>query len=165
MAKQLKIDFTGLTLLSIIRNPKKAEASFSANLTATILDRMGWDEMRDFEKSTDLDGELAAQQMILGMKDTLAAAYEITVDIQSVSAFQGVRQETKGKRSKGKRHVLYFKVRFADVAMGLLEEYLLKVPEGKGNMTVLYLPGAVQGVINDVTQTEAAKQATLKEND
>lgn len=164
MAEQLRVDFTGVTLKSISRKPSSGgEAKFSANLTAAVQKKMGWGEMPPYETSANLEGDLAAQSMILGAKDTLMAAYEISVDIQSAGGFEAIRKELPGKRAKGFRHVLHFTVKFADNAMGLLEEYMLKVPEEKGSMTILYVPRAAQADLPQ--QTNEQRQATLAEND
>ncbi len=163
MAEQLRVDFTGVTLKSISRKPSSGgEAKFSANLTSAVAKKMAWGDIPTWETSSTLEGDLAAQSMVLGAKDTLMAAYEISVDIQNASSFEAIRKELPGKRAKGFRHVLHFTVKFADNAMGLLEEYMLKVPEEKGNMTILYVPRAAQ---QDIQQTEEQRQATLAEND
>lgn len=163
MAEQLRITFTGCTLTKISRDRSKGVAAFSSDLTDKVVKAMAWKHPEDFETSVSLDGRLAAQTMVLGMKGTLSDAYEIHVDIQSVGDFQSTRRETKNKRGKGYRHTLSFKVTFADpTALGMLEEYLQKVPEDKGTCLVLYTPQAAQQQL-EVLSTPEQRQAVMEE--
>ena len=154
MSEQLRVKFTGVGLKSFTRNATSGgSASFVANLTGAVIKLMGWDEMRDFEKSTQLEGDLAAQSMIISAADTLAKNYEIEIDIQSVNGFEGIRRELDGKRGKGFKHELHFKVKFADNdGCAKLEWHMLKIPDGKAEMTVLYSPKAVQTEIPHNTE-------------
>lgn len=165
MAEQLRVSFTGVGLKSFSRSASSGgSASFSANLTAAVIKKMGWGEMRGYEKSTALEGDLAAQKMILGAADTLAKGYEIHVDIQGVGGFEGVRRELEGKKGKGFKHELHFKVKFADnTGCALLEQHMLKIPEGKSSLTVLYTPKAVQGELKEDLSNDDARQAVLED--
>lgn len=163
MAEQLRITFTGCTLNKISRDRTMGKAAFSADLNDKVVKTMGWKHPEDFETSVSLDGTLAAQTMVLGMKDTLTDAYEIHVDIQSVGSFQSTRRETKNKRGKGYRHTLSFVVKFADSnALGLMESYLQKVPEDKGTVLVLYTPQAAQAEL-EVLTTPEQRQVVMEE--
>jgi hypothetical protein len=169
MAQQLRLKFIGLTLDSIKRDRKKGTASVSCNLTEKVIDALGWYMPADWQTSVACgDTVLAAQHVIFGMSGTLTDAYEIQIDAQAVGKFTVTRMQTKGKRgaSKGYRHVLGAEITFSDPdALAHLDAYMRKVPEGKGTMTVLYVPQAVQGEmqISDVTATEEQRQAVLKE--
>lgn len=157
---QEKMNFTGLTLRSFSRNAKGGSASFSANLSKTIIKTMGWGEMPDYESSAKLVGALASTQMTLGASGTLADKYQIDIDITSVDGFEGIRKEIKGKRGKGKRHELHFSVKFVDdKGCRYLEEYMLTIPEGKGTMKVVHNPAAIQPKLAGIDDDD--KQGTL----
>ena len=144
------ITFTGATIKSFSRDMAKGKINFRSNLTDGVSRAMGWGKKDDNGKVVDidlpeyssklaLDGELAAQSMILTPADSEMKKLEIDTEIQSVSNFEAVRQELKGSRGKGKRIELHFTVSFAgkDTA-ALLEHYLIRVGEGKGTLKVSY---------------------------
>lgn len=169
---QEKMSFTGMTLRSFTRNAKGGIASFSANLSKSIIKTMGWGEMPDYESSAKLVGALAGTQMTLGAAGTLADKYQIDIDITSVDGFEGIRKEIKGKRGKGKRHELHFNVKFVDdKGCRYLEEYMLTIPEEKGTMTVTHNPAAIQPTLDGVegdqqgTLDDERKKATSKDED
>lgn len=164
--KQLKTKFTGLTLKSFTRKPESIEATFSANLSAAVIESMGWAELQDHEKSVDLTGALAAQTITLNGQGTLST-FEVSIDAQSVSGFVGVRHEMEGKKGKGYRHELHFKVKSADrTGSRDLEKYILSIPEGKGTMIVMHSPTPPkQGELDGVSQTEEQRQSTLAAQD
>jgi hypothetical protein len=164
VADTLRIQFTGCTLTKIERDRKIGKAHFDANLSDKVVNTMNWKHPEDFETSVSLDGSLAGRTMVVGMKGTLADAYEIHIDILSVGNFQSTRRETKGKRGKGYRHTLSFIAKFVDAkALALLEDYLQRVPEEKGTCLVLYTAQPEQGELGDVTATPEQRQAVMED--
>lgn len=148
MAAQQKIEFTGVKLKKFSRDQNGGEAQFTANLTQRVSQQLGWGDMRDFEKSIDLEGDLSAQTMTLCAKDSLLAGYEIGVDIGGVASFKGLRREVEGRKNKGFRFDLHFKVKFVDPrACAFLEEYMCKTGDSRGTLTVSYTAQAVQQVL------------------
>ena len=100
MAAQQKIEFTGVKLKKFSRDQNGGEAQFTANLTQRVSQQLGWGDMRDFEKSIDLEGDLSAQTMTLCAKDSLLAGYEIGVDIGG-REFQGPAPRSRGPQKQG----------------------------------------------------------------
>lgn len=161
--KTLKTKFTGLTLKSFTRKPEGIDASFSSNLTAELIRSMGWGELRDHEKSVKLEGSLAAQTITVNGSGTLSS-FEVSIEAQSLGDFEGVRREIEGKKQKGFRHELHFKVKSADrTGARDLEKFILSIPEGKGTMIVMHSPTPPkQGDLEIVADPEA--QAELLKN-
>jgi hypothetical protein len=130
--------FTGLTCKKVSRGAKNGSANFTAALSAAIIKKMEWDDIRDYEKGVQLEGELAAQTITLGAAGTLLT-WTVDFEATKVANFQSVRREIEGKRGKGYRHELHFVVTFSDPAGArYLEEYMQSVPVGKGTMTVYH---------------------------
>lgn len=163
--KKIKTKFTGITLKSFTRKAEGLDASFSSNLTATLIDSMGWGALRDHEKSVQLEGALAAQTVTLNGSGTLST-FEVSIDAQSVTDFQGVRREVEGKKQKGFRHELHFKLKSADSTGARdLEKYIQSIPEGKGTMIVMHSPTPPKQEGLALEQTEEQRQATLAASD
>ncbi len=163
--KQIKTTFTGLTLKSFTRKAEGTTANFSSNLTAALIKSQGWDDLKDYEKSVDLTGGLAAKTVTMNGAGTLSDV-SVSIEAQSVGSFVGVRREIEGKKQKGFRHELHFVVKSADSKAGRhLETYLMSIPEGKGTMVVMHsaTPPKQEGL--GLEQTEEQRQATLAAND
>lgn len=161
--KQLKTKFTGLTLKQFTRKDDSLEANFSSNLTAEVIKQMGWTELKDHEMSVNLTGSLAAQTITLNGAGTLST-FEVSIEAQSVGSFQGVRREIEGKKQKGFRHELHFKVKSADRSGGRdLEKYILSIPESKGTMIVFHSPTPPKQEDLDI-QADPEVQAELLKN-
>lgn len=161
--KQLKTTFTGLTLNSFTRKQSGITASFSANMTQKVAEQMGWRMMSDKETSVALEGALAATVITLSAAGTLST-FNISIDAQSVESFEGVRREVEGKKGKGFRHELHFKVKSADQTGSRdLEKFILSIPEGKGTMVVMHAPAAPKQ--EELPADPEAAQATLAEED
>jgi hypothetical protein len=134
------IQFTGVVLKSFSRSPKGGVSSFSANYTKTVADSMGWGPLENGVTSAKLEGRLSATHASLQPKEGPLAKYQIGFDATAVTAFEGVRYEVEGKKNKGHRLELHFKVEFADTtACKFLEEYMTTVGEGKGVLNVSYV--------------------------
>jgi hypothetical protein len=158
--KPLKTKFTGVTLKSFTRSESGINMSISSNLTADLIRSMGWGELRDHEKSVKLEGALAAQTITLNGAGTLSS-FEVSIEAQSVSDFEGVRRELEGKKGKGFKHELHFKAKSADrTGCRDLEKFILSIPEGKGTMIVMHSPAKPQQEELDV-QSDPDAQAEL----
>lgn len=161
--KALKTKFTGVSLKSFTRNGDSISMSISSNLTAELIKSMGWGELRDHEKSVKLEGALAAQTITLNGAGTLSS-FEVSIEAQSVSDFEGVRRELEGKKGKGFKHELHFKAKSADrTGCRDLEKFILSIPEGKGTMIVMHSPAKPQRDDLDI-HADADIQEELKAN-
>ena len=161
--KPLKTKFTGVTLKSFTRSESGISMSISSNLTADLIRSMGWGELRDHEKSVKLEGALAAQTITFNGAGTLSS-FEVSIEAQSVSDFEGVRRELEGKKGKGFKHELHFKAKSADrTGCRDLEKFILSIPEGKGTMIVMHSPAKPQQEELDV-QADPDAQAELIAN-
>jgi hypothetical protein len=161
--KPLKTKFTGVTLKSFTRSEGGISMSISSNLTADLIRSMGWGELRDHEKSVKLEGALAAQTITLNGAGTLSS-FEVSIEAQSVSDFEGVRRELEGKKGKGFKHELHFKAKSADrTGCRDLEKFILSIPEGKGTMIVMHSPAKPQQEGLDI-QADEEIQEELKAN-
>lgn len=162
--KQLKTKFTGLALKSFTRTNDSLTASMSSNLTADLIKSMGWGELRDHEKSVKLEGALAAQTITLNGAGTLSS-FEVSIEAQSVGDFEGVRREIEGKKQKGFRHELHFKMKSADrTGARDLEKFILSIPKGKGTMIVMHSPTPPKQRELDGIEADPNVQAELLAN-
>ncbi len=102
--------------------------------------------MANGQTSAKLEGRLAATHAHLQPKDGELGKWQIEFDATSVDGFEGIRFEVEGKRGKGHRLELNFKVHFADkTACAALEAYMTTMGEGKGVLTVNYVEQPKQG--------------------
>jgi hypothetical protein len=162
--KQLKTKFTGLTLKGYHRISEGTTASMSSNLTADLIRSMGWTELLSHQKSVELDGSLAAKTITLNGAGTLSS-FEVSIEAQSVGNFEGVRREIEGKKQKGFRHELHFKVKSADRTAGRdLEKFITSIPEGKGTMIVMHSPTPPKQEELDGIKADPDVQAELLKN-
>lgn len=135
-----KITFTSAVLESFSRSSKGGHAQFTASWNQNVAKALGWTELPDCLSGANLDGDLAASSMELRPSDKQLSKHGIELDITRVHKFEAVRLELEGKRGKGHRIEIRFKVAFA--APGTceqLETYLLTIGEGKGSLTVSYV--------------------------
>lgn len=147
-----QIKFTETELKSFKRKPAKGgEASFSASLTVAVCKAMGWLDkdgnpaVADILTGATPEGDLGATSIVLESKKGNLAEYQIEIKAQRVFGFECVRRELEGKRGKGHRYDLLFKVSFADLTgCRFLEEYMVKAGDSKGTLTVTYEPQAEQ---------------------
>lgn len=166
--KDLKTKFTGVTLRAFSRrNGKGGTATFSSNFSEKFRDYMKWEQPNDKETSVSLDGSLAAKEIRLICS---TASFDKPLDATIVASFQFVRRELEGKKDKGFRHELHFKVKFADQkGARTLEEYMLAIPEGKGVLDVLHTKGGDDDEDDEEKQgsllTEEQKKAVAAESD
>jgi hypothetical protein len=136
------VRFTGVILQSFTRKPASGgTATFRSNYpTEATCKAMGWGGMASGQTSAKLEGRLAATHAHLQPKDGELGKWEVEFDATAVDGFEGVRFEIEGKRGKGHRLELNFKVHFADkTACAALESYMVTMGEGKGTLTVSYV--------------------------
>ena len=146
--------FTSIELKKFGRDNNGGHATFFGPLTQTVMNLMGWDGIPECYAGGKLTTELAARQMELTPNDDALVRHAITLDTQKMHSFEVVRRELEGKRDKGTRLELVFKVDFAD-AKGCrkLEEY--KLVANKSKLCVDYEPAAVQ---ENLPGTEAGEE-------
>lgn len=139
------ITFTGAVLKSFSRNHKGGNASFSANLTAKIIAKMGWSEYPDGASSVVLDGSLAASTIVLKPAAGELAKWENEIEASAVKSFEAIRYEMEGKKGKGFRYELHFVVTFADMkGCSKLEQFMTHVGDEKATLAVNYTKAAEQ---------------------
>ena len=82
-----------------------------------------------------------ASSFILKPNESGLAKHKLEMDnVQSVTNFEAIRYEVEGKKGKGFRHEIHFKVKFAGKdACRDLERYMLTIGEGKASLTVSYV--------------------------
>lgn len=149
------IQFTGVVLKSFGRSPKGGHASYSANYSKAVADAMGWGPLENGVTSAKLEGRLSATHASLQPKEGPLAKYQIAFDATAVTAFEGVRYEVEGKKGKGHRLELHFKVEFADTsACKFLEEYMTTVGEGKGVLNVNYVKQTALDLVEEDDKQE-----------
>lgn len=171
---------TKAELNSFSRSRKSGGTSnFTAPLTAPVMKALGLSgDIPDWGTSMDAgDIDLHATKMLMQSSEGSLANYQVEVSVSRVNGFEIVRLETKGKRGKGYRLELNFKVTFADPqGCKFLEEYMLHA--GSCTLTVEYNRAAVQaalvpdgvqapdqqGVLDGVAEEEAANKKKAKAN-
>lgn len=133
------LSFTSVVLKKFSRSHKGGVADFASSLNNRVCSVMGW-TIGAGNTGVDLEGELHASSMILTPKESGLAKHKLELDIQSVSGFEAVRFEAEGKKGKGFRYEIHFKIKFASKdACRDLERYMLTMGEGKGTLQVSYV--------------------------
>ena len=138
-----KLTFTGVELDKFTRNSKGVTADFSASFTSAVQAKMGWTEIPECMTGAELEGELACISLEITPSDKLLEKHATNLELAQVHNFKTVRREIEGKRSKGHRTELWFKVLTQDAqAARKLELYMLVA--GKSSLRVSYEPQAKQ---------------------
>lgn len=133
------ISFTSVVLKKFSRSAKGGSAEFSSSMNNKVCTAMGWG-IGAGNTSAGLEGELHASSMILKPNEAGLVKHKLELDIQSVREFQAVRYEIEGKKGKGFRYEIHFKVKFAcKDGCRDLERYMLTMGEGKGTLTISYV--------------------------
>lgn len=153
------INFTGAVLKSFSRTHKGGVASFSANLTKTVCDAMGWGGISNGQSSAKFEGSLEATAVVLAPKQAELKKHKVDFYAKSVGSFEAIRYELEGHKGKGHRYELHFKIGFAaENACRQLEQYMLTIGEGKSVLTVSYVKQTEMGLVTD-------DQASLEDED
>ena len=138
-------------------------ADFACPLTQPTTKAMEWGEFPDWLKSGRPGGEInGATTASLVPTDKELKRHAIDLAVSAVYGFEIVTLEIEGKRDKGTRHEVRYKVDFCDPkGARKLEEYRTVVGDGKGNFTVSYveqtkldLPAATQEQMEAVSEEE-----------
>jgi hypothetical protein len=133
------ITFTSVILKAFGRTHKGGTATFSSSLNNTVCASMGWG-IGEGQTSAKLEGSLYALSMVLKPAEQALAKHKVDLDIQSVGNFEAVRYEVEGKKGKGFRHEIHFKITFGDQeGCKKLERYILTIGEGKATLAVSYI--------------------------
>jgi len=144
-----RINLTTVQLEAFGRTRKGGWAKFSSGINSKIVDAMEWAEVPECTTSAKMAGELDASVVSLMPKDEALKRHAFDLDSNRVDSFEIVRRELEGKKQKGFRQELHFKVRFNDpTGCKKLEAYFLTV--GKSSLQISYtrqpkqedLPGA-----------------------
>lgn len=134
-----QIQFNRVVLNSFSRDGKCGTASFTAQLTDAIIKTMKWEPCPESFTGGDPEGELAAKQAGLVPSEKALSMHRCVLSIQTVYKFEIVRRELEGKRGKGHRFDLKFKVDFDDLkGCKKLEQYMLTLSGAEGSLTVQY---------------------------
>lgn len=101
---------------------------------------MDWpEEVPAMLTGANLEGDLHATSCDLIPSEGALKKHAVDLEINRVTKFEAVRLELEGKKGKGYRTELRFKVHFTDKAGARkLEQYMLTIGEGKGSLTVSY---------------------------
>src|SRR6266567_5442705 len=133
------LTFTSVILKNFCRTPKGGVAMFSSSLNDKICKAMGWG-IGAGQTSAHLEGELHASSMSLKPAEQALAKHKLEMDIQSVKDFEAIRYELEGKKGKGFRHEIHFKIHFGGKdACRDFERYMLTIGEGKATLQVSYV--------------------------
>ena len=139
-----KLTFTSVQLDKFGRNDKGVHADFSASLNSAVIQKMGWTEIPECLTGADLEGEITAISLELIPSDKELRKHAIELDLSKLHSFQTVRRELEGKKGKGYRTELRFKLSSQDVnGCRKLESYYLTANQ-KAQLTVAYEKAAVQ---------------------
>lgn len=137
MAQTIK--FNKVVLDSFTRKGKIGTASFTAQLTDSIIEAMNWEPCPESFTGGDPEGELSAKQADLVPSEKALSMHRCVLSIQTVYKFEIVRRELEGKRGKGHRFDLKFKMDFDDLkGCKKLEQYMLTLAGAEGSLTVQY---------------------------
>ncbi len=110
-----------------------------------------------------LDGVLKGGKLILTSKDKLVDA-EVDLGFIKLTGFSVNRFELEGRKGKGFRRELRFKVTFeSEDGCSRLESYMMACDNARGSLQVQYFQQAEQIEIADVQQTDEQRQAILQE--
>jgi hypothetical protein len=138
-----RLQFSSVELDKFSRNSKGVHADFSSALNSSVMQAMGWTDIPECLTGADLEGEIACISMELIPTDTLLKKHAIELDLASLHTFQTVRRELEGKKGKGYRTELRFKVTCQDQqGARKLEAYMLTA--GKSTIKVSYEKQAKQ---------------------
>lgn len=158
-----KITFTSAVLKSFTRDHNGCTAQFTASMNANVSKAMKWEDIPECLTGATLEGQLSATTMELVPKETELRKHGIEIDISQVSSFQAIRLELEGKKGKGHRIELRFKVRSAQSdAARRLEVYMATIGEGKSSATVSYT--RQENLIPDVEATAEQRAAAMEIN-
>lgn len=155
-----KVKFTGAQLKSFGRSIKKGGfAKVEFPLTLAVAADMGWGELREFESSVNLDGDLAASTIDLIPKEPENKKHAVQLGVGRLSGFTATRREIEGKRGKGTRWTVQFDIGFQDGrGCAQLEAFMLTCD--KMMVSVSYEKRAVQEELPGTQPDD--KQETLE---
>jgi hypothetical protein len=147
----MTIIFTGVTLKKAERDLKRGLLHFSANLTAPVLKAMKWDQPTPSDTSVGKLGQISMASIELSAKQAdLFKKGKFNANVQHLSKFAITRQELKGKRGKGKRHLVTFEARFIEGGiLALADEWMRAVGDGVADLRV-------EGELVEETEREEA---------
>jgi hypothetical protein len=140
-------------------------------LSKAIISANGWDEFPEWLKSGHPVGEISgatSAELIPAEAELKRHAIDLTVS--KVYAFEIITLEIEGKRDKGKRHELRYKVDFPDPkGARKLEEYRHTINDGKSVFRVSYVEQAKLDMEppagEQIELDDTRRKATAKESD
>lgn len=160
----MKIGFTRVVLIDFSRKAKEGTAHFSASLTRSVIDTMGWGEALDWQQQITPAGRLLATKVELVPKSDDIAKHALSLDTTLIDGFEIIRKEADGKTAKklkSKTTKLTFTVHFSDMnGCRKLEQFFLAANDG-GGMTVTYEKEPEQATLEEAPAE--SKQGQLEE--
>lgn len=119
---------------------------------------MSWTALPECLSGGNLDGDLAGDTFSLVPTEKALRQHAIDFRSTRVHSFSAVRLELEGKKDKGHRTEVRFKVDFAAPGIAAqLEQYMLTIGEAKSTATISYVQqGGLPGVIASPEQAAAA---------
>jgi len=148
-----KISFKGIVLQSCSRKAgKNAVLSASCPYTDAIAKSMDWGDITELASSAKLEGALAAISLTIQPGDTQLKHHAFDLEQATVRDFEIVRREVEGKKDKGKRTELHFKIEASDpAACSKVEAYMGTIGQLKSTMQLSY---AKQEVMFEATSEQ-----------
>ena len=154
-----KIIFTNVSLLSFQRTSKEASAKLSAAFNDQIIKAMAWAEVPECLSGGSLDGKLNATSCRLEPNEKSLRAHGIDLDLSMASDFSYTRLELEGKKGRGHRLELRFKITLADnEACAKLERYLLTIGPSPSKLSINH---AVQTTLEMQAEDGDSDQAEM----
>ena len=141
-----KLTFTSVELDKFTRSTDGLVANFRASLTAPVMAKMGWTEIPECLTGASLDGEVTAISLELVPADKPMEKHAMSLDLAKINSFATVRLELEGKKGKGFRTELRFKVHSQD-AQGARKLEIYMLVAGKSKMIISYEKQAQQDVL------------------
>lgn len=135
-----KITFTSARLEKFSRSSDGGVAIFASSWNQKVADALNWsNELPECLTGANLEGDLHATTCELIPSESALKKHGIELEISRVTKFETVRLDLEGKKDKGHRTELRFKIHFTDKnGARKLEQYMLTIGEGKASLTVSY---------------------------
>lgn len=161
----MQLEFKKVLLLSFGRKATGGTAKFSASLTASIKNVLGWGDMPDWQKTAQPTGKLIASQVELEPKSGIALGKGgVILDTNLIDGFEIIRTEIKGKtakKTKATKTELHFTVHFQDASGAKKLEIYMLTANVDSSMIVVYEREPEQGELDtqETAEDEVSEEA------
>ncbi len=136
-----RITFTSIRLEKFARAKQEGSATFSCAWNQKVASAMDWPgDIPEPLIGSQLEGVLNASTCEISPSKSELKKHSFEIAGATIKDFETVRREIEGKKDKGHRTELRFKVKFSDPnGMKKLEQWWNSVGEEKGSLTVSYV--------------------------